>query len=384
MVKVQTIAILGATGSIGRQVKAVLGNEYQIKLVSANVNGLSLAKEYYSSSIPLTIVSNQEYKIEPNDKNNHVFSTACLSDPKTYEGIDVVVNGISGIEGVCPSFAALEAGSKLITANKETFVSAGGLFMQRAKELGAKVGEKIIPIDSEHSAIWQCLRGEDFSSISTITLTASGGAFRDLSKEEISTKTADFALAHPTWKMGKKVTIDSATLMNKGFEIIEAKHLFATNNVEVVIHRESLIHSVVTFNDGSSKLHFSAPDMRIPINYALTEPNRKDVENAVKTPSIYALQNLNFAPPDYDRFPCLKICSEVAKSGSDYLGCIACAADEVAVELYLKGQLSFYGISDIISSALSNFTSGEITSPEDVMRIYQQVRQYILSIIGGC
>ena len=384
MLKKQTIAILGATGSIGKQVKAVLGDEYQVKLVSANVNGSTLADEYFNYGSPLKIVGNVSYPISAADINSHVFSTKCLSDPKTYAGIDVVVNGISGIEGVGPSFAALEAGCKLITANKETFVAAGGLFMQKAKELNAKVGEKIIPIDSEHSAIWQCLRGENFDSIDTITLTASGGAFRDLSKEEIAKKTAVEALAHPTWKMGKKVTIDSATLMNKGFEIIEAKHLFSTSNIEVVIHRESLIHCAVTYKDGSSKLHFSAPDMRIPINYALTEPNRKIVENSGPIPSLFALQNLKFSTPDYERFPCLKICEYVAKQEGDYLGCVACAADEVAVELYMKGLLSFYGISDIISKSLNEFSSGEINSPQDVMRIYNQVRQYILSIIGGC
>ena len=376
------IAILGATGSIGKQVLEVIGEDYELVLVSANEHGEVLAKQFAHLK-NLTIVSNSHYEIPSNDNNIHIFSTECLNYPETYEDVDVVVNGIGGIWGIEPSFGVLESNAKLITANKETFVACGYLFMSRAKELGKKVGVDIVPIDSEHSAIWQCLRGEDFSNLSSITLTASGGAFRDLSKKEIASLKASDALNHPTWKMGKKVTIDSATLMNKGFEIIEAKHLFSTKNVNVVIHRESLIHSMVTFKDGSSKLQFSAPDMRIPISYALTEPERKNLNIGLTTPSLYSLQGLNFSSPDYDKFPCLQIATEVAKEENDFHSAVMCASDEVCVELYLKNLISFYQISDIISLSLKKFDTGKIESPSSVLSIYRQVREYILSIIGG-
>ena len=377
------IAILGATGSIGRQVLSVIGDDYEIALVSANVNGELLAREFFGYKTPVTIISNSSYSVQENDQNIHIFTTSVLADKETYSDVDVVVNGISGIDGVLPSFAVLESGKKLITANKETFVSAGYLFMERAKELGAEIGDKIIPIDSEHSSVWQCLKGEDFECIDSITLTASGGALRDLSKEEIAKVDASFALNHPTWKMGKKVTIDSATLMNKGFEIIEAKHMFATNKINVVIHRESTIHAMVTFKDGCSKLQFSAPDMRLPISYALTEPTRKEVDSSLKVPSLFDLAGLSFSTPDYDRFPCLKIAKEVSEHCDDYLSCVMCASDEVAVELYLKNLISFYDINDIISKSLQKFSVGSIKNPNDVLIIYQMVREYILSIIGG-
>lgn len=377
------IAILGATGSIGRQVLSVIGDDYEIALVSANVNGELLAREFFGYKTPVTIISNSSYSVQENDKNSHIFTTSVLADKETYSDVDVVVNGISGIDGVLPSFAVLESGAKLITANKETFVSVGYLFMERAKELGAEIGNKIIPIDSEHSSVWQCLKGEDFECIDSITLTASGGALRDLSKEEIAKVDASFALNHPTWKMGKKVTIDSATLMNKGFEIIEAKHMFATNKINVVIHRESTIHAMVTFKDGCSKLQFSAPDMRLPISYALTEPTRKEVDSSLKVPSLFDFAGLSFSTPDYDRFPCLKIAKEVSERCDDYLSCVMCAADEVAVELYLKNLISFYDINDIISKSLQKFSVGSIKNPNDVLIIYQMVREYILSIIGG-
>lgn len=376
------IAILGATGSIGRQVLDVIGNNYEIALVSADKQGELLAREF-SCAKNVTIVSNSNYKVPANDNNVHIFSTDCLSNPSTYTGIDVVVNGIGGIWGIEPSFAVLESNAKLITANKETFVACGYLFMDRANQLGKKVGVDILPIDSEHSAVWQCLVGENWNDLDKITLTASGGAFRDFTKEQIASLKAEDALKHPTWKMGKKVTIDCATLMNKGFEIIEAKHLFKTANVEVVVHRESIIHSMVTFKDGCSKLQFSAPDMRLPISYALTEPSRAKLDLSLNTPSLYSLQGLTFSAPDYDKFPCLKIASEVAKFSEDYPSAIMCVSDEIAVELYLKNLISFYQISDIISLTLKEFQEGKIDKPSSVLSIYAKVREYILGIIGG-
>lgn len=379
----QKIAILGATGSIGTQVRQVLGNEYVIALVSANKQGRRLRDEFANYPSAVRIYSNDDYPVDGSDANKHFHTTRALGDPATFDGIDVVVNGISGFAGIAPSFAALRAGAKLITANKETFVAGGGLFMRMAKELGAKVGERILPIDSEHSAIWTCLNGEESDCVDGITITASGGAFRDLSKEEISRTNYKDALNNPNWKMGKKVTVDTATLMNKGFELIEAKHLFGTNNVKAVVHRESLIHASVTFRDGTSKLVYYAPDMRIPIQYALTHPKRCPVTGAPLALDICALSNLTFSEPDRDKFPCFALAEKVLASESDYLGAVFCVADEVAVDLYLNGKLNFYGISDAVECALNKFNCGIIESVEDILSIEREVREYIICKFGG-
>lgn len=378
-----SIAVLGATGSIGRQVRELLTENYVIKLVSADKQGEKLANDFFGYANSVRIYSNSLYEVKESDVNLHYFSTEDLSRPETYEGIDVVVNGISGMAGILPSFAVLESGAKLITANKETFVAAGYTFMRRARELGAKLGERILPIDSEHSAIWACLNGETLNSVSSITITASGGAFRDLSRDEIAKKTAKDALHNPNWKMGKKVTVDTATLMNKGFELIEAKHLFGTSSVNAVIHRESIIHASVTFADGTSKLVYSEPDMRLPIQYALTCPERRFVKNTKRALDIRALENLTFSEPDRTRFPCYALAESVLKEKSDYKGTVLCAADEVAVELFLANKIGFYGISDIVESALNRFSDGTISSLTDIMSIYDEVREYIICNFGG-
>lgn len=378
------IAILGATGSIGKQVREILSDEYIIKLVAADKRGKELSDDFCGYKETLRIYSNSSYEIAQEDKNIHFFSTKALSDAKTYEGIDIVVNGISGFNGIAPSFAVLESGARLVTANKETFVAAGGLFMRLADKLGAKIGERILPIDSEHSAVWGCLAGESFDSIQKIVLTASGGAFRDLSKKEIAAKKAIDALNNPNWKMGKKVTVDTATLMNKGFELLEARHLFGTTNVSAIIHRESIIHAVVTFKDGTSKLLFSKPDMRLPIQYALTHPSRKKIEtDDIINPDIFALSSLEFSYPDKERFPCYALAEQVLKADSDYLGAVLCIADEIAVDLYLNVKIGFYGISDIISSALNRFKDGKLTSLTDLWSIENEVREYIICNFGG-
>lgn len=378
-----TIAVLGATGSIGRQVRELITENYEIRLVSADKQGAKLRDEFFGYPCPVKIYSNSLYEVNKSDLNLHFFSTEDLSRPETYKGIDVVVNGISGMAGILPSFAVLESGAKLITANKETFVSAGHEFMRRAKELGARIGERILPIDSEHSAIWACLNGETPKSVSSITITASGGAFRDLSRDEISKKTASDALINPNWKMGKKVTVDTATLINKGFELIEAKHLFGTSSVKAVIHRESIIHASVTFADGTSKLVYSVPDMRLPIQYALTYPDRHSVQNTKAPLDIYSLGNLTFSEPDRERFPCYALAESVFNDNSDYRGTVLCSADEVAVELFIANKIRFYGISDVVESALNHFANGTISSLTDIMSIYGEVREYIICNFGG-
>ncbi len=377
------VAILGASGSIGGSVLDVLsryGEELglEIAVLSARSNGRTLYEKFADKNV--TVVSDDIFGAH--GKAVHVRGTEILARPEFYEDIDLVVNGIGGLGGVMPSFAAIEAGAALVTANKESIVSAGKMLTERA----AMKGVPIIPVDSEHSAVFQCLLGECKGSVAKIILTASGGAFRDKSAAEISGAKAAEALKHPNWKMGVKVTVDSATLMNKGLEVIEAQRLFGVSDVDVVIHRESVIHALVQFKDGTSKLCMSPPDMRIPIQYALTAPERKEVSisgtDAVPK-GFEALSGLTFTEPDLERFPCLGIALEVSRRDSEYDGAVLCAADEAAVSLYLCGATGFYGINEVVSDALERFSGGKLSAPDEIESIEREVGEYILEKYGG-
>ena len=380
---VKRVAVLGASGSIGGSVLDVLdryGEELglEIVLLSARSRGRELYDRFRDRKV--TVISDDNFGAHGTAA--HVKGTEALSKPETYENVDIVVNGIGGIGGTLPSFAAVEAGAKLVTANKESIVAAGKMLLKRAKERSVPV----IPVDSEHSAAFQCLLGEDAGSVEKIILTASGGAFRDMSAEEIARTRAADALKHPNWKMGVKVTVDSATLMNKGLEVIEAKRLFGVQNVDIVVHRESVIHALVQFKDGTSKLCMSPPDMRIPIQYALTAPVRREVfaGDAQAVPKGFeALSGLTFSKPDLVRFPCLKLALEVARGDSEYNGAVLCAADETAVSLYMCGAIGFYGINEVVSDALDAFAGGKLSAPEELASIESEVGEYILEKYGG-
>lgn len=370
------IAVLGATGSIGRTaLESIRRYEDRLEVVllangSAKQSLLALDKEFcpeysFCQGERLLLKNGKEI---PFDEN-------FLTRSETFAGIDIVINGIDGIAGLKPTLAALEARCCLATANKESFVSAGSIINSVKKQNNAK----IIPLDSEHSAAWQCI-GNDTKYVDEIILTASGGAFRNYTKEQLSRAKAVYALRHPNWVMGKKVTIDCATLMNKGMEIIEAKHLFDAKKISVVQHDESIIHSMVRFSDGTVMANMSNPDMTLPIQYALSYPERW--ESKVKMLDFSLLTSLNFGKIDRKSFPCLEIAEEVALLG-DVAGCVMNAANEVLVKAYLEDVIGFYDIPTNIEYALRKFASkGNFENIEDVFCMDKEVREYTLKSIG--
>ena len=374
------VAVLGATGSIGRQTLEVLSamKEYGVRpvLLACAHNSAELIKKY-GDRRDITVISDRGSGIAAAAKE--YVGTDLLNRAETYAGIDVVINGIGGLSGVGPTIAALKAGCKLLTANKESVVAFG----KHITALKAETGGIIIPLDSEHSAIFQCLLGEDTDSVSKLILTASGGALRDKKREEIAeTKAAD-CLKHPNWSMGVKVTIDSATLMNKGLELIEARNLFGINEVDIKIHRQSVVHGAAAFKDGSLKIYASKPDMRIPIAYALSMPKRYKLPFSEEI-GLEAVNGFTYTEPDTDRFPCLKLARVAADYDTDRAGAVLTAADEAAVNAYLRDEIDFYGVSELIEKALERFATGpEIADVYQLHSITDEVKEYILESIGG-
>jgi len=287
----------------------------------------------------------------------------------THPDVDIVIVATSGKTGLAPTLAAIKSGKKIALANKEVLVMAGEIIMAEAK----RHQSQIMPVDSEHSAIWQCLNGEK-TEIARIILTASGGPFYHRSPKQLASVTVEEALQHPTWKMGRKVTIDSATLLNKGLEVIEAHWLFSMpfDKIEIVIHPQSIIHSLVEFTDGSLKAQLSIPDMRFPIQYALSYPGRLANPDLPRI-NMGRLNALTFETIDYSMFPCLQLALDAGRRGGTYPA-VLCAADEIAVELFLEGHISFTGIAEIIAETISlhqgitNPTLDEILAADDWAR----------------
>lgn len=363
----RNIAVLGCTGSIGKTTLSVLRkyrDDFRVVLLAnfSRENELDLLKKDFPEA--------KTYCFSVSDDKDY------LSRPDTYENVDIVVNGIAGIAGLLPSYAVLYAGKILATANKESLVCAGSLLTSVMKKTGAK----IYPLDSEHSAVWQCLGKTGIENVKKIVLTASGGAFRNLSKEELASAPASLALKHPNWNMGPKVTVDCATLVNKGMEIIEAKRLFGIDNVTAVRHDESIVHALVETNDNSFLAALSSPDMTLPIQYALFYPTRRECD--IPALSIEKIACLHFSAIDVDRFPGFSLCLQAASRG-DMGGVVLNAADEVLVNKYLAGRTTFYGITDGIEAVLNKFSySGDFTDIGEVMRMDKEVREYILSELG--
>jgi 1-deoxy-D-xylulose-5-phosphate reductoisomerase len=276
--------------------------------------------------------------------------------------VDLVVVGSAGAGGLMPTLAALHAGKLVALANKETLVMAGSVIRQ---ELEAGRGQ-LVPIDSEHSAIWQCLQGEPHRSIERLILTASGGALRNLSPEELEAVTPEQALHHPTWTMGKKITVDCATLMNKGLEAIEARWLFdlPMNRIEIVVHHQSIIHSLVTFEDGSTKAQLGLPDMKLPIQYALSHPERWP--NDLPRLDLAAAGALTFAPIDLERYPALRLALEAGRAGGTYPAVLA-AADEIAVDAFLARSIPFTHIPQIVDAVLQQHTPCPSPTLDDIL-----------------
>ena len=341
---IKKIAVIGSTGSIGQQSLDIIKDfpeKFRIVGLAGGKNTSLLVKQI-SQFQPKLAYSSLKFDLPDKTK----FSS--MEEMATHPDVDIVIIATSGKTGLAPTLAAIRSGKKIALANKEVLVMAGEIIMSEAKHHQAQ----ILPIDSEHSAIWQCLHGEK-NEVARLILTASGGPFHHRSPTQLSKVTVEEALQHPTWKMGRKVTIDSATLLNKGLEAIEAHWLFSIsfNRIEIVIHPQSIIHSMVEFADGSLKAQLSAPDMRFPIQYALSYPKRL---NNPRLPHINLAQlnSLTFEAIDYSMFPCLQLALDAGKKGGTYPA-VLCAADEIAVGLFLKEHIKFPGIADIIASTIS-------------------------------
>lgn len=360
----QTVAILGSTGSIGTQTLDVIDRHSELFEVYAltahsNIDLLVEQAKRYRPEV-VAIADERHYKTLREALDGlpiKVFAGAdSICQIAAMSPIDTVVTAIVGYSGLLPTVKAIEAGKKIALANKETLVVAGEL----VTDLALRNRVDIIPIDSEHSAIFQCLVGENENSVEKLILTASGGAFRDTPKDDLRLATAADALRHPTWKMGAKITIDSATMMNKGFEVIEARWLFdiPIDKIEVIIHPQSIVHSMVQFCDGSIKAQLGQPDMRHPIQYALTFPDRLNAQ--VERANLADIHQLTFERPDYEKFRNLGLAYDALRRGGN-IPCILNAANEVAVDAFLKGKIGFFAMSDIIEQTISE--TAFISSP---------------------
>ncbi len=367
MDNLKRLAVLGSTGSIGQQtlqvVRALPNNLHIIGLAAAD-NPELFQRQINEFKPDFTYFPAKESRLA-----NAGGKFLALDDIAGHPEVDMVVVATSGKAGLSPTLAAVRAGKKVALANKEALVMAGEIITKEVERSRAQ----ILPVDSEHSAIWQCLRGES-QKAARIILTASGGPFLYYTPEQLNEVTVEQALAHPSWKMGPKVTIDSASLMNKGLEVIEAHWLFGMSyeDINVLIHPQSVIHSMVEFADGAIKAQLSYPDMRLPIQYALTYPERRPNP---ELPGIDwgKIKSLNFATPDFDVFPCLKLAIEAGKEGGTS-PTVLCAADEVAVELFLSRHLKFSDIARLVGQVLSQHeaiihpTLGEIIKADSWAR----------------
>lgn len=296
----------------------------------------------------------------------------------TSSEVDIVVSAAVGVAGLEATYKAVTLGRRVALANKEVLVAAGDLVMEAARASGAEV----LPVDSEHNGVHQCLRAGPRTEVSRLILTASGGPFRKVAREDLEKVTPEQALQHPTWKMGGRITVDSATLMNKGFEVIEARWLFdfTPEQIDVVVHPQSIVHALVEFQDGSVIAQLSPPDMKLPIRYALTYPER-EAGPPERRLSWNSVRQLDFEPPDYEKFPLLRTAYRTLESGG-VAGCVLNAADEVAVEAFLDGRLSFPGIARVTCESLERIAPRRATSIEEVLEADRDARETARSLIS--
>ncbi|NCC67350.1 MAG: 1-deoxy-D-xylulose-5-phosphate reductoisomerase [Clostridia bacterium] len=372
---VSSISVLGSTGSIGRQTLAVAERlKIPVRAISANSNVALLEQQARRFKPEFVCVFDEsaaaKLKTALADTDIRIGGgMSALIDCAAQYG-DCVVTAVSGSVGLMPTLAAIKEKKRIALANKETLVCAGEIVMVEAKKAGAE----IIPVDSEHSAIFQCLEAEGAKKrLSRILLTGSGGPFRGKARYELENVTPAQAVAHPNWSMGAKISVDSATLMNKGLEFIEAMHLFSVGpeQIQVVIHPESIIHSMVEFTDGCVMAQMGVPSMTLPIQYALTYPSRRP--EAAPAPDLFKIARLNFEQPDYEKTPCLKLAMDCAVRGGT-CPAVMSAANELAVELFLGGKLGFNEIFDEVSEAVAALgkrgtpTLGEITAADEAAR----------------
>ena len=378
----KNIVILGSTGSIGTQTIDVLDSiEAQVCAISVNTNIQRAEQQARALHPSLVAVYNEEkakeLKTKLADTDIRVVSGMDgLIEAATLPEADVVVTAVVGMVGLLPTMAAIEAGKAIALANKETLVCAGQIVMRAAREKGVP----ILPVDSEHSAIFQCLQGAAGNRIYRILLTASGGPFFGMSREQMRHVTKEQALHHPNWSMGAKITIDSASMMNKGLELIEAMWLYDVepDDIDIVVHRESIVHSAVEFEDGSVIAQMGNPDMRLPIQYALTYPER--VPCKVPPLDLPRRHNLTFFAPDEEAFPTLGLARRAAAARGN-LGAIMNGANEAAVELFLHDKIPFYRIPELVQAAMDNVEYLPEITIEDVLASDRAAREIVKGLL---
>lgn len=377
------LALLGSTGSIGTQALRVMenlqaqGEEVQVEVLAARSNVRLLeeqARRFHPSAVAVfDEAAACSLRDSLRDTSIQVLAgMEGLCEAAAWEGADTTLNAVVGMVGLQPTLAAIRAGKVLALANKETLVAGGAMVVEEARRHGVK----ILPVDSEHSAIFQCLQGcPGRDALEKLILTASGGPFFGKSREELETVTREQALRHPNWDMGAKITIDSATMMNKGLEVIEASWLFELpeERIDVVVHRESIIHSMVQYKDNAVIAQLGVPDMAVPIQYALTYPRR--LPSPAGELNLWELQKLTFYPPDGNAFPCLELCREALRRGG-LVPAAANGANEQAVALFLQGKIGFLDIPRLVAKAMDQQTAGEVTL-ENILAADRAARDFV-------
>ena len=378
------ISILGSTGSIGTQSLDVAEKRgYEVQVLTAGSNAKLLEEQIRKWKPKYAALADEEaaksLRLAVADTDTKVLiGKEGVNECAAYDDTDVVINAIVGIAGLVPTLTAIEKGKDIALANKETLVAGGQLVMGKAKEKGVKM----LPVDSEHSAIFQCLEGMNKKDeLKSIILTASGGPFFGKTREELKTVTLAQALKHPNWEMGAKITVDSATMMNKGLELIEAVWLFGVDPsmVDIVVHRESIIHSLIEYNDNSVIAQLGVPDMRIPIQYALTYPER--FESPVRKLNLWEYSNLTFYKPDYETFRAINICREAITKGGLY-PCVANGANEMANYLFRQGKIGFLDIADLVEKATEKTPAIENYTITDVLEADLLARETVRTLIN--
>lgn len=378
------ICILGSTGSIGTQALDVISQHpdlYEAYALTANNNYEKLAEQARRFNPAAVVIAN-------NAHYEDLKKLLADTDVKVYAGqealceiveaspIDMVLAALVGFAGFEPTIHAIKAHKKICLANKETLVVAGELILNLVQQYHVD----LLPVDSEHSAIFQSLVGEDMNEVDKILLTCSGGPFRTFTREQLEYVTAADALKHPTWHMGAKITIDSATLMNKGFEVMEAKWLFGVpaDHIEVLIHPQSIVHSGVQFMDGAVKAQLGVPDMRLPVQYAFSFPKRLNLHG--ERLDLFKTQKLEFFKPDVEKFPCLKLAYEAIRQGGN-MPCILNAANEVANAAFRRGELSFYGVPDVIEKTMRQANFDKTPDLDTYLQTDKEAREIATSLI---
>ena len=380
----RTITILGSTGSIGTQtleVLAGLGDRYRLRWITCNTRWVDLAEQVRRFNPYGVAIRDADacaaFRAQTTFSGPILCGEEGLCEAAADPENNVVMSAMVGFSGVIPTMEAIKAGHIVGLANKETLVSAGAIMVPSVERYGATM----LAVDSEHSAILQCVVGERTADITRLVITASGGPFRQTPADQLDQMTAAQALKHPNWSMGAKITIDSATLMNKGFEVMEARWLFDldADRIDVVVHPQSIIHSMVEFVDGSVKAQMGVPTMLVAIQYALTFPHREPLD--VPRMDLAAIGALTFEAPDTDRFPCVRIAYDALREGGS-AGCVVNAANEIAVQAFLEGRITFTRIPALIEETMSHMEHLAHPSLDDIVQLDAEARRYAVSLVA--